>query len=193
MVKTETKQKILEVGAEIIRKKGYNNTGIQQILQAAGIPKGSFYFYFKNKQDFGMAVIDYYTEIIGSRFQTFFNDPQYDSITKLREFFKSHNEMFESENFEGGCPIGNLAQEMSDQDEIFRKKIEKTISLYLDASTKLIEEAKKEGTITTNYPAQSLAEFIFNSWEGAIIRMKVEKSLTPLIHFDKLVFEHLLQ
>ena len=60
-MRQNTRQKILEVGAEIIHLKGYNHTGLQEILQAAGVPKGSFYNYFKNKEDFGLQVIDFFT------------------------------------------------------------------------------------------------------------------------------------
>ena len=59
-MKTDTRQKILETGARIVHRKGFNHTGIQEILEAAGVPKGSFYNYFKNKEDFGLHVIDYY-------------------------------------------------------------------------------------------------------------------------------------
>ena len=60
MVKEDTKQKIIEVGAQIIHQKGFHHTGIQEVIKAAGIPKGSFYFYFASKEDFGIEVIDYF-------------------------------------------------------------------------------------------------------------------------------------
>ncbi|MFZ1037037.1 MAG: TetR/AcrR family transcriptional regulator, partial [Smithella sp.] len=61
-MKTDKKQELIAVGAKLMHLKGYNDTGVQEILDKAGLPKGSFYNYFKNKEDFGLLVIDYYME-----------------------------------------------------------------------------------------------------------------------------------
>ena len=61
-MKTETIDGILEIGADLILKNGYNNVGLNKILETANIPKGSFYYYFKSKEDFGIQVIKYYSE-----------------------------------------------------------------------------------------------------------------------------------
>ncbi len=70
LAKISTRDKILEHAALIIHKKGFNNTGIQEILESAGVPKGSFYFYFRSKEDLGLALIDHYAGGFGSRWQT---------------------------------------------------------------------------------------------------------------------------
>ena len=64
MAKETTRSRILEVGSTIIHQKGFNNTGIQEILDKAGVPKGSFYFYFKSKEDFGLALIDQFEAMV---------------------------------------------------------------------------------------------------------------------------------
>ncbi len=58
-----TKEKILMTGADLVQHKGFKNTSIQDILKAAAIPKGSFYYYFDSKEDFGLQLIDYPTRI----------------------------------------------------------------------------------------------------------------------------------
>ena len=67
MAKQDTKENLLRVGVDIIHRKGYHHTAIQEILQIAGVPKGSFYFYFKSKEDFGLQVIDYFNEIYAAQ------------------------------------------------------------------------------------------------------------------------------
>ena len=74
--KINTREKIIHEGARLIHAQGYKATGIQQILDAVGIPKGSFYFYFKSKDDFGCAVIDHFTETIGEIFAVYLGDAQ---------------------------------------------------------------------------------------------------------------------
>jgi TetR/AcrR family transcriptional repressor of nem operon len=97
-----TKEKILMVGAEIIHRKGFNNTGIQEILKAAGVPKGSFYFYFKSKEDFGLHLIDFFGNFLFSRSEKYLNDSRGSPIERLRLFFDEFLTYFEKNEFKGG-------------------------------------------------------------------------------------------
>src|SRR5208337_4914285 len=69
MAKEATRQAIIQKGAKLIHSRGFVNTGIQEIITAAGVPKGSFYFYFKNKDDFGASVIDHFSDLVISWFE----------------------------------------------------------------------------------------------------------------------------
>jgi TetR/AcrR family transcriptional repressor of nem operon len=97
-----TKEKILMVGAEIIHRKGFNNTGIQEILKAAGVPKGSFYFYFKSKEDFGLHLIDFFGNFLFSICEKYLNDSSGSPIERLRLFFDEFLTYFEKNEFKGG-------------------------------------------------------------------------------------------
>jgi TetR/AcrR family transcriptional repressor of nem operon len=97
-----TKERILIKGAEIIHRKGFNNTGIQEILKAAGVPKGSFYFYFKSKEDFGLHLIDFFGNIFFSRSDKYLNDRSRSSLENLRHFFDEFLTYFEENEFKGG-------------------------------------------------------------------------------------------
>ena len=101
-MKQDTKARILEVGGEIAHQKGYHNTGIQEVLNAAGVPKGSFYFYFKNKEDFGLQLIDHYTDSICDKVDEYLGDPGTSPIQKLRNSFKWFVTFFEQNDFKGG-------------------------------------------------------------------------------------------
>jgi TetR/AcrR family transcriptional repressor of nem operon len=112
MAKDSAKDRILVHAAQIIHKKGFNNTGIQEILESAGVPKGSFYFYFKSKEDLGLALIDYYAEGLGSRWQTILEPSEIRHIKRLERFFEETRIRHEQDECKSGCPIGNLTQEM---------------------------------------------------------------------------------
>jgi len=77
MARTNTREEIIRKGAELIHAQGFNATGLKQILQVAGIPKGSFYFYFKSKEDFGLAIIDYFNAIINGIFTRYLSDKKH--------------------------------------------------------------------------------------------------------------------
>jgi TetR/AcrR family transcriptional repressor of nem operon len=102
VMKQDTKARLLEVGGEIAHHKGYNSTGIQEVLKAAGVPKGSFYFYFKNKEDFGLQLIDHYTDLICDKVDEYLGDQGVPPIQRLRNSFKWFVAIFEQNDFKGG-------------------------------------------------------------------------------------------
>ena len=192
MAKTETKNKIIMVGAEIIRKKGFNNTGIQEILQEANVPKGSFYFYFKSKEDFGVELIKAYRQFFVMLMNKHFLVSEISGKQKLRNFFDDRLAVMKSDNFEGGCPIGNLSQEMGDLNEAMRFELKTSLETMADMIQKCIDESIKTGEITTEKNSGILAHYILNSWEGALLRVKVDKNSDALEQFDDFTFNYLL-
>ena len=101
-MKQDTRARILEVGVEIVHQKGYNSAGIQEVLKAANVPKGSFYFYFKNKEDFGLQLIDQYTDFICSKMDEYLVDQRVSPTQRLRNGFKWFTANFEQNDFKGG-------------------------------------------------------------------------------------------
>ena len=122
-MKENVKERILEKGAEIIHQKGYNHTGIQEILDAAGVPKGSFYNYFKNKEDFGLQVIDYFVAYFDGLAREILDNHSIPPLERVRKLLEAFIDFFRSKQYTLGCPIGNLAQEMGDLSAPFQKKL----------------------------------------------------------------------
>ena len=188
-----TRDRIIEAGAEIIQRKGFNHTGIQEILMAADVPKGSFYNYFRSKDDFGLHVIDYFSahfeEIAGETLE----DTSISPLNRIYELLTTFMDYFESNSFGGGCPIGNLAQEMGDLNPAFRTKLKDSIDMMVDAYSRLLSAAQKDGKISRNLDIRDTAGFIVAGWHGAIIQMKLDRSLAPLKNHRKFIFEHILK
>lgn len=193
MMKQDTKENILRVGADIIHRKGYNHTPIQEILQIAGVPKGSFYFYFKSKEDFGLQVIEYFNEFYAAHAKEILEDPTIASPERIRNFLDGFIELFESLEYTNGCPIGNLAQEMGDLSPVFQEKLRESFKLMTDIYAQVIEEGQRTGNISRNLPAEDIAEFIVSSWHGALIRMKIEQNGGPLKRHREMLFNTVLK
>jgi TetR/AcrR family transcriptional repressor of nem operon len=191
----ERKKKIelLEKGAHIIHHKGFNNTGINEILEAARVPKGSFYFYFKSKEDFGLQVIDF---LMAGNFMRAADihlaAPGIPYLEKFKNFFDGFLRYFEKNDYIGGCPIGNFALEMADLNENFRLKLKKALADMSKKVALFLNKAKENNELPTDFDTEANAEFILNSWEGALMRLKVEKSSAPMHLFYQMVFENLL-
>jgi TetR/AcrR family transcriptional repressor of nem operon len=189
----DTRSSILEKGARIIHKKGYNHTGLQEILAAAGVPKGSFYHFFKSKEDFGLNLLDHYAGFFVKKTGDLLNETDTPPLRRLKSFFDDFSCFFEDNACKLGCPIGNLSQEMGDLNPAFRKKLEEIFQMMVSPVEKLLKEAQKRDELSRTIVTREMADFIINSWEGAILRMKVQKNPDALRLFDKMIFDGLLK
>ena len=192
-MKENIKKKIIETGAEIIHLKGFNHTGIQEILNAAGVPKGSFYHYFKNKEDFGLQVIDYFTEYFYFSCNDILEDPARTPLEKIRQILQQFIEFFRSKDCAYGCPIGNLSQEMGDLSLPFQAKLKEAMNAMVNMYAGIIRQGQKCGEISPGLDAKKAAEFLVSSWEGALLHMKIEKNLESLENHQRFIFEYILK
>ncbi len=192
-MKENIKNKILETGAEIIHLKGFNHTGIQEILKAARVPKGSFYHYFRNKEDFGLQVIDYFTDYFSLSCKDILEDAGRTPLEKIRQILQRFIEFFRSKDCAYGCPIGNLSQEMGDLSPPFQAKLKEAMDFMVDMYTDIIREGQESGIISPKLDAKKAAEFLVSSWEGALLHMKIEKDPAPLENHQRFIFEYILK
>ena len=192
-MKTDTKQKILETGAELIHLKGFNHTGLQEILNAAGVPKGSFYNYFNSKEDFGLQVIDHFAGYYSLISRPILEDPALSPLQKIKRLLEWFMEFFKSKDYAYGCPIGNLAQEMGDLSPAFRDKLRSALDTLVDTYSGVLAEAQKEGEISQRLDVREAAYFLVSSWHGALMHMKAMKGPEPLENHKRFIFDHVLR
>jgi len=189
----DTRSSILKAGAQIVHRKGFNATGLQEVLDAARVPKGSFYHYFKSKEDFGLQLIDYFAAYLKDMRDRFYEDHTLSPIEKIRGLYRWQAESFLRSGFKGGCPIGNLALEMGDRNDKFRKKLNQVFADMKKTMAAHLEQAREQGEISGSIDVHETVDFIMSSWEGALMQMKVSKSTSPHEVFDRMVFERLLR
>ncbi|HEY6874254.1 MAG TPA: TetR family transcriptional regulator C-terminal domain-containing protein [Geobacteraceae bacterium] len=189
MKRSHNKDDIIQAGLEIIHSGGFNATGIESILKQANVPKGSFYNFFSSKEEFGLAVIDLYLSEMRGLEQPFMGDVSLPPLMRIRKSLEALIARFEENNFSKGCLLGNLALEMSDQSEAFRQRLEDALQRWIGSIAKILEEARKEGAVPIDVEPMVLAENIVASYEGALLRAKVKKSVEPLKNFIHLYFD----
>jgi TetR/AcrR family transcriptional regulator, transcriptional repressor for nem operon len=191
MARTDTREKIIRKGAELIYAQGFNATGLQQILQAVGIPKGSFYFYFKSKEDFGVAIIDYFNEMISGIFTRYLNDKKIPPMKRLEKLFEYFESIFQKSGYTLGCPIGNLSLELADTNERLRMHLEGVIERLIAQIESCLKEARRDKSIPAGLNTADTAHFIFHGFEGAVLNMKVVKNIEPFRVFRSCMFGYL--
>ncbi len=192
-MKPDTKQKILERGAELIHLKGFHHTGLQEILTTAGVPKGSFYNYFKSKEDFGLQVIDYFADYYAFMSAPILEKAALSPLEKIESLLDWFMLFFKSKDYAYGCPIGNLAQEMGDLSPAFRNKLTSTINIMVDGYSMLLSEAQEKNEIPQHLDVRETAFFLVSSWHGALLHMKAVKGPEPLENHKRFIFNHVLR
>jgi TetR/AcrR family transcriptional repressor of nem operon len=190
-VRNNTRGEIINKGAQLIHAQGYKATGIQQILDVAGIPKGSFYFYFKSKDDFGCAVIDHFTDTIGKIFTSHLHDDRLTPLERLKKLLNYYESAFKQSGATLGCPIGNLSLELADANEELRKRLQAAVEGFITQIEFCLIEAKKSRQLPSGLNTADTARLIFHGLEGAILHMKVAKSIEPFRSFRRYLSAYL--
>jgi TetR/AcrR family transcriptional repressor of nem operon len=190
MKKGDTRDKIVQAAFRLFHKVGYNGTSIQDIIEAAGVPKGSSYNYFKSKEQLAAEILSLYTTTMQ---EAMMGSPESSPIARLRSWFEASISQHEKWGFKTGCMMGNFAAEISNSEEGLRTIIRQDFDFWNGAIAGLLTEAKQEGEIPADANPKELANYILNSYHGAILRGKVTRSRLPYDQFLHFTFDELLK
>ena len=180
-----TKQRLLDAGLRMLLEHGYNDLGIQGLLTATGVPKGSFYHHFEDKEDFALQVIDAYMAQVHAGLDACLGDSQLPPLRRVRRFFELTQDKYRSEGYMG-CLLGGVGQELSGVNEVFRRKIENCFSIIADRLGSCLEEALSRGEIPPGCDTRKMANILVDCWEGAALRCRLRRdpgSLTTMLDF----------
>ena len=190
MARSNVRDKLVAAGLELFHTRGYNACGVQDITNAAGVPKGSFYNHFKSKELLVLAVLDLYQTV--ARLDVL-RDKSIPPVQRLRSHFKAYGAMHVKWGFERGCLMGNFGAEMSSQSKVTRTALKRAFDDWCDAVAEVLQEAKERKEIEVRHDPASLARFLVNSWEGAVMRSKVVRSAAPFEDFFTVAFNSILK
>lgn len=192
MGKQDTKSLMLDHGVRLMLGSGYHHTGIHDVLAAAGVPKGSFYHHFKNKEDFGLQVVDRYADDGYAEIDRVLSDKQQPPLVRLQHLFEESRADFERRFCRDGCLLGNLGQEVADINETFRNRIKSHFDRWTARIALCLDEAVMSGDLSTDVDTTMLAGTVLDAYEGALLRMKVVKSTAPIQAFLDVYFKKAL-
>lgn len=185
----QTLDRLLRSGLEALTTQGFSSAGLEPILKNAGVPKGSFYHYFANKEAFGRALLDAYQLYFTTRLMRCFDDPLLPPLARLRQWHDLAVKGMAKHDFQRGCLVGNLATEASVLSEAFVRDVEVVWQDWQNRLAALLEEARANGDIPPDSDCDELAELFWTGWEGAVLRARLQQQSAPMTRF----LEHFLR
>ena len=185
---------LLEKGIELLWSKGYNATSVNDIVKIAGIPKGSFYFYFESKEDFVIKAIDKYFNMMFTPAREILENKSISPKQRLLDFHEYRVSVLKNEmGCKMGCMACNIGNEMAEHNENLRNAILVKEQMILSIITDTIQEAQDYGEINNSMKAEDLAAFIEDAGKGAMVSMKESQSSYPIDNVMNMIRNILLK
>lgn len=185
----ETREALLRAGLAALTEKGLSNTGIEEVLLAVGVPKGSFYHFFPSKEAFGAEVVERYAAYFAAKLDRHFGNELLSPLNRLKAFVGEAEAGMARYGFARGCLIGNLGQEMAALPPAFREQVTAVFDDWQRRTAACLCAAQEAGEISRRLDPVQLAAYFWMGWEGAVLRAKLERRADPLHLFARTFFD----
>jgi TetR/AcrR family transcriptional repressor of nem operon len=183
------REQIVDAAYEQFHKHGYNAAGVKLITDSAGVPKGSFYNHFESKEALALVVMDRYGE---SRHLDELADRSKAPLARLRAHFEALAEDIEEFGYERGCVYGNFSNEAADHIPAIREGLIAAFGHWTNAVADVIREAQADESVNPAQNPRTLALFLTNAWEGAIVGERAAKDGSSFSAFFTVAFNTIL-
>jgi TetR/AcrR family transcriptional regulator, transcriptional repressor for nem operon len=188
MAKHSHRDSILQAGLKVMFRQGFVGASVRDIVAEAAAPQGSFTNHFRSKEEFARAVLDRYFDDLKLLVAETLTDGSRRPRQRLKRYLDLITERLARDGFKRGCLIGDFSLEAAPQSEMLRARLASIFSEWRSPFAACIAEAQSAGEIALTFAPEELAEFLLASWEGAVLRMKVERSGEPLERFKRIAF-----
>ncbi|MEM6821927.1 MAG: TetR family transcriptional regulator C-terminal domain-containing protein [Verrucomicrobiota bacterium] len=185
-----TKERLITSGLALMSEKSYHGAGLSEILKRADVPKGSFYHYFKSKENFAVEVIARNSMDHLEKMKSILSDKATSPMDRIYGYYSIMRDFYRSNGAQRSCLIAKLALEVSQLSEPLREAVKGAYDQWSQLLAETIREAQEIDEIDQSFDAEALANVLINDWEGATIRMQIEGNIKPLDDFFEVILEH---
>ena len=175
----DTRRGILDTAHGIVGAKGFSGVGLNEILVAAGVPKGSFYHYFGSKEAFGEALLADYFEAYLADIDATLAEPGLSHAERLMNYWRKWQATQGSIDYQRKCLAVKLAAEVSDLSEPMRLALKRGTAGIIDRVTGAIQAGVAEGSLKVEAEPRATAETLYHLWLGASLMAKIERTDAP--------------
>jgi TetR/AcrR family transcriptional regulator, transcriptional repressor for nem operon len=193
MPKPSHREKLLAAGLHVVLEQGYYGASVRDIVQAAGVPQGSFTNHFRSKEAFCLEVLERYFTLVRDNIDKTLRNDSTAPLQRLRAWVDLQVLYLEQAGMRNGCLIGNFSAEASDQSEAIRQRL---VEIFAEIHTSIVyclRAAVAAGELSPATDCEELAHFLFASLQGAILQSKVEHSSVPIERFKKVLLSTVLR
>jgi|HubBroStandDraft_1064217.scaffolds.fasta_scaffold51378_2 TetR/AcrR family transcriptional regulator, transcriptional repressor for nem operon len=192
MSRPSHKEKLLSDGLRVVHQRGLGASSVRDIVQAAGVPQGSFTNHFASKEAFGLEILERYHGMTSANVRATLRNDGLPPLRRLRAWMEAQLEYLREDDMRRGCLYGNLSAEASEESEAIRTRVAAVFAENQASVAYCLEAAIDAGELAPNTEVQELAGFIVSSLQGAILVAKAQRSPIPVERFERVLFQHLL-
>jgi TetR/AcrR family transcriptional regulator, transcriptional repressor for nem operon len=193
MPKPSHREKLLHVGMRVVHERGFGGASVRDIVQAAGVPQGSFTNHFTSKEAFGLEVIDlYFADACELMRQTLRNDAL-PPLQRLRAWIDGGKDKLNRDSMRNGCLFGNFTAESNDCGDAIRERLVAVFAELQSAIAACLRAAVKAGELAPPTDCDELASFTLASLQGAMLLGKAQRSPLPVERFKEVLFGSVLR
>jgi TetR/AcrR family transcriptional repressor of nem operon len=193
VAKPSHREKILTEGRRVVHERGFAGASVRDIVEAAGVPQGSFTNHFDSKEAFCLEVLDLYFEDVRATIQRTLRNDSLPPLKRLRAYVDAQIKYLNRIGWRNGCLVGNFTAEASEHSEIIRKRIVEIFEEMRQAVAYCLRAAVKIGELPRKTECDELGGFIIASLQGAILQSKAERRADPTERFKHLIFSTILR
>jgi TetR/AcrR family transcriptional regulator, transcriptional repressor for nem operon len=192
MSKVSNRDKILADGLKVVLERGYVGASVRDIVEAAGVPQGSFTNHFASKEAFSLEILERYFASSSLVIADTLRNEALSPLKRLRAYIDASIVTIRNHGTKNGCLVGNFAAEASDHSEIIRKRVALIYGELREAITDCLKAAVKDGELPKTFKTNEVATFIVTGLQGAWLVSKVERDLAFAENFKKILFSIVL-
>ena len=174
------REKLLEAATAILGRNGYQATSVDEILESARVAPSNFYYHFKSKEELAIEVLEGYFEKSRQEMAPIFMNRSITATQKLERLHEAVVKKVSASGCCGGCPMGNLAQELSDTHPEFRTRLSRYFEECVGAIAAVLKEGVQAGEFRADVDPQATAYLLFGSLQGLTLLSKSMKKVEPL-------------
>lgn len=177
---TDTRLHLLETGTRLILGKGFSAVGLAEILSTAGVPKGSFYHYFRSKEQFGIELVQHYFSLYLSRLEALFQDESLTLSQRIMAYWTRWHQLYRDGSCEEQCLVVKLSAEVADLSEPMRQELLAGTQQIMTHLARILEQAQAVHEVILPTPPQVMAEELYQLWLGASLLTKLRRDDSAL-------------
>jgi TetR/AcrR family transcriptional repressor of nem operon len=174
------REKLLEVACQAFGQKGYEATSVDALLAEADVSPSNFYYHFRSKEDLALEVLESIFARTREKFAPIFVTAGIPAPEKLEQLHDLFVQRMERNRCSGGCPMGNLAAELSDVNPRFRERIARFFEECIEGIDGVLRQGIKEGAFRRDLDPKAAAALLFGGLEGLMLVSKSLRDIAPL-------------